>query len=173
MSYIGDGFQIPPLPLFLNGGEGGLRILIIRLSAVGDVIRTLPAVKAIKTYYPSSSVTWVVEEPSRALLESQPEIDEVILFPRRRWVEGIKSPRKMWRTMREAWQFILDIRRGRFDVVLDFHGILKSGLLSFLSGSPVRVGFDRRTSREGERRLSTDARRRGSRFPSRSRHAST
>jgi ADP-heptose:LPS heptosyltransferase len=125
------------------------KILILRLSAVGDVLRTLLAVKALKENYPSSHIVWIVEEPSKSLLESQPEIDEVILFPRRRWVEGIKSPRKMWRTMGEAWRFILDIRRSRFDVVLDFHGIFKSGLLSFLSGSPVRVGFDRRTSREG------------------------
>jgi lipopolysaccharide heptosyltransferase I len=125
------------------------KILVLRLSAVGDVLRTLLAVKALKEYYPSSHITWIVEEPSKSLLESQPEIDEVIQFPRRRWMEGIKSPRKIWRTMGEAWRFILDIRRRRFDVVLDFHGILKSGVLSFLSGSPKRVGFDRRTSREG------------------------
>jgi len=125
------------------------KILVLRLSAVGDVLRTLLAVKALKEHYPSSLIAWIVEEPSKSLLESQPEIDEVILFPRKRWVEGIKSPTKMWRTVREVWRFILDMRRRRFDIVLDFHGILKSGFLSFLSGSPKRVGFDRRTSREG------------------------
>jgi ADP-heptose:LPS heptosyltransferase len=125
------------------------KILVLRLSAVGDVLRTLLAVKALKEHFPSSHIAWIVEESSKSLLESQPEIDEVILFPRRRWMEGIKSPRKIWRTMGEAWRFISDIRRSRFDVVLDFHGILKSGLLSFLSGSSKRVGFDRRTSREG------------------------
>ncbi len=125
------------------------KILILRLSAVGDVIRTLPAVKALKEYYPFSSITWVVEEPSKALLESQPEIDEVILFPRKRWVDGIKSARRIWRTIAEMWGFILGLRRRGFDVVLDFHGILKSGLLSFFSGSPKRIGFDRRSSKEG------------------------
>jgi lipopolysaccharide heptosyltransferase I len=125
------------------------RILIVRLSAVGDVIRTLPAVKALKNYYPSSSITWVVEEPSRALLESQPEIDEVILFPRKSWTNGMKSARGVWGTMREIREFIFDLRSRRFDVVLDFHGLLKSGLLSFLSRSPRRVGFDRRSGKEG------------------------
>ena len=116
---------------------------------MGDVIRTLPAVKALKASSPSSSLTWMVEEPSKALLESQPEIDQVILFPRRRWTEGIKSIRKMPKTIREIGRFILDLRRQEFDMVLDFHGILKSGLLSFFSGSPKRIGFDRRSSKEG------------------------
>lgn len=125
------------------------KILILRLSAVGDVIRTLPAVKALKASSPSSSLTWMVEEPSKALLESQPEIDQVILFPRRKWIEGIKSLQKMPKTIREIGRFILDLRRREFDMVLDFHGILKSGLLSFFSGSPKRIGFDRRSSKEG------------------------
>jgi len=141
--------QIPPHPPFLKGGEEGLNILILRLSAVGDVIRTLHAVKALKEYYPSSFITWIVEEPSRTLLESQPEIDEVILFPRKRWTRGMKSVRRMGGTIEEMWKFILDLRRRKFDVVLDFHGILKSGLLSFLSGSSKRIGFDRKSSREG------------------------
>jgi len=126
-----------------------LKFLILRLSAVGDVIRTLPAVKALKEYYPTSSITWITEESSRTLLESQPEIDEVILFPRKRWTDGMKSMRRMWRTGGEVYGFILGLRRRRFDVVLDFHGILKSGFLSFFSGAPKRIGFDRRSSKEG------------------------
>jgi len=125
------------------------KFLILRLSAVGDVIRTLPAVKALKENHSSSEIAWIVEEPSRTLLESQPEIDKVILFPRKRWAEGLKSPRRIWRTFREIGEFILNLRRQKFDVALDFHGILKSGLLSFLSGAPKRIGFDRRSSKEG------------------------
>ena len=118
------------------------------LSAIGDVIRTLPAVKALKEYYPSSSISWIVEEPAKTLLESQPEIDEVILFPRKRWTEKIKSAGGLWRTLGEAKRFIVDLRRRKFDIVLDFHGLLKSGLLSFLSGSPKRIGYDRKSSKE-------------------------
>jgi lipopolysaccharide heptosyltransferase I len=125
------------------------KILILRLSAVGDVIRTLLAVKALKEHTPSSTITWIVEEPSRAFLKSQPEVDEVILFPRRRWAQGMKSLRRMGGTIREMWGFIIGLRKRRFDVVLDFHGILKSGLLSFLSGSPKRIGYDRRSTKEG------------------------
>jgi len=125
------------------------KILILRLSAVGDVIRTLPAVKALKEQYPSSFITWIVEEPSQALLESQPEVDEVILFPRKRWASGMKSFRKMSKTIGEMWKFIIVLRKRKFDVALDFHGILKSGVLSFLSGSHKRIGYDRRSTKEG------------------------
>jgi lipopolysaccharide heptosyltransferase I len=125
------------------------KILVLRLSAVGDVTRTLPAVKAIKSKFPSASITWIVEEPSKPLIESQPEIDEVILFPRKRWSEGLKSAKGWWKTAGEAQELIFSLRKKRFDLVLDFHGILKTGLLSFLSGSPRRIGFDRRSTKEG------------------------
>ncbi len=125
------------------------KFLILRLSAVGDVIRTLPAAKALKEHYPSSSITWIVEEPSLSFLKSQPEVDEVILFPRKRWTKGIKSLRNIWVTIGEMRGFVEDLRKRRFDVVLDFHGILKSGLLSFLSGSPKRIGYGRRSTKEG------------------------
>jgi len=125
------------------------KFLILRLSAVGDVIRTLPAAKALKEHYPSSSIAWIVEEPSQAFLKSQPEVDEVILFPRRRWTKGIKSFRGMWGSIGEMRGFVKDLRMRKFDVVLDFHGILKSGVLSFLSGSPKRIGYDRMSTKEG------------------------
>ncbi len=125
------------------------KFLILRLSAVGDVIRTLPAVKTLKEYFPSSTITWVVEEPSRSFLESQHEIDEVILFPRKRWARGMKSLTQIWGTVWEMWRFIGGLRERKFDAVLDFHGILKSGVLSFLSGTPRRIGYDRKSTKEG------------------------
>ncbi len=128
--------------------ESFKNILIIRLSAVGDVIRTIPAVKALKAFYPSSKITWIVEESSKALLKSQPEIDRVIVFPRKRWLKGLQSIVKIPKTISEAVKFILKIRQERFDIVFDFHGILKSGLISFLSGAPKRIGFDRNSSKE-------------------------
>ena len=130
------------------------KILILRLSAVGDVLRTLPAVMVLKEYFPSSHIAWVVEEPSKTLLESQPEIDQVILFPRKRWTEGLKSIGKVGRSFNEMGQFILELRKQKFDFVLDFHGIIKSGMISFLSGSPKRIGYDRKSSKEGNFLLS-------------------
>ncbi len=130
------------------------KILILRLSAVGDVLRTLPAVMALREYLPSSHIAWVVEEPSKTLLESQPEIDQVILLPRKRWTQGMKSIGKRWKTFKEMGQFVLELRKEKFDIVLDFHGIIKSGMISFLSGSPKRIGYGRKSSREGNFLLS-------------------
>jgi lipopolysaccharide heptosyltransferase I len=130
------------------------KILILRLSAVGDVLRTLPAVMVLREYFPSSHIAWVVEEPSKTLLESQPEIDQVILLPRKRWTQGMKSIGKVWKTFREMGQFVLELRKEKFDFVLDFHGIIKSGMISFLSGSPKRIGYDRKSSKEGNFLLS-------------------
>jgi lipopolysaccharide heptosyltransferase I len=125
------------------------KILILRLSAVGDVLRTLPAVMALREYLPSSHIAWVVEEPSKTLLESQPEIDQVILLPRKRWTEGMKSIGKIWKTFKEMGQFVLELRKEKFDFALDFHGIIKSGMISFLSRSPKRIGYDRKSTKEG------------------------
>jgi heptosyltransferase I len=131
------------------------RVLVIRLSAIGDVIRTLPAVKALKESAPSSYIAWVVEEPSKTILESQPEIDEVILFPRKRLERGLKSPLRWWTVPKELATFVKGLRKRRFDVVLDFHGLLKSGLISLVSGAPKRIGFDRRSTKEGNSFFST------------------
>jgi heptosyltransferase I len=125
------------------------KFLIIRLSAVGDVLRTLPAVRALKENFPLSHITWIVEEPSLNLLETQPGIDEVILLPRKRWASEIKSIKGIRRTLKEIGSFILTLQGQKFDVVLDFHGIFKSGLLSYLSRAQKRIGFDRESSQEG------------------------
>ncbi len=127
----------------------GRKILILRLSAIGDVLRTLPAVKALKEHDPSSHITWVVEEPSKEFLESQPEIEEVILFPRKRWTAGLKSPLSWCKTAKEVRDFVQALRRKQFDLAFDFHGMLKSGLIAFVSGSRKRIGFDRKSTKEG------------------------
>ncbi len=84
-----------------------------------------------------------------ALLEGQREIDEVILFPRRRWTQGLKSGKGLWRLAGEVKAFVSELKKKEFDVTLDFHGILKSGLVSYFSGAPRRIGFDRKSSKEG------------------------
>jgi len=124
------------------------RILIIRLTAAGDVIRTLPALAVLRRNFPSARIAWVVEEGANELLSDQPELDEVIVFPRAVLEKALFAGR--WLTLaREALGFVRRLRGNRFDLVMDFHGILKSGFMSRLSGAPVRVGFERGFCREG------------------------
>jgi ADP-heptose:LPS heptosyltransferase len=101
---------------------------------------------ALRENFPSSHIAWVVEEPSKTLLESQPEIDQVILFPRKRWTEGLKAIGKMGRSFKEMGQFVLELRKQKFDFVLDFHGIkewndlFSQGLLRGLDMTEIEEG---------------------------------
>jgi len=114
------------------------RILIVRLGAVGDVLRTLPAVHLIRKAFPSLHLAWIVEDLSRDLLEGHPEIDEVIRFPRRELCDAVRSPLGMPARLAALRG---ELRRRRFTVALDFQGSLKSAALAFLSGAPRRIGF--------------------------------
>src|SRR5437899_518866 len=112
-------------------------VLLIRLGAVGDVLRTLPALRLIRASYRSVCVDWLVEDLPRDLVLGHPEIDEVLRFPRRE-LRDTANPRIMAGLLAGVAR---DLRRRRFDVALDFQGSFKSGLLAFLSGAPRRVGL--------------------------------
>ena len=123
------------------------RILLIRLGALGDVVRTLPAFASIRAHYPRAHLAWLVERNAESAVRAQPGVDEVLLFPR----EELEAALRAWQPLsmlREAGRFVADLRRHRFDLVLDFHAILKSGLIARLSGASLRVGYDRPHSRE-------------------------
>lgn len=123
------------------------RIAVIRLGAVGDVVRTLPAVSALRAGYPDAHLTWLVEPAAADLLAAQPWIDEVLVFPRPRLVELARA-RRIAEALRELRAFLARLRGARFRMVVDFHSILKSGLLARASGAPVRVAYHRPYARE-------------------------
>ena len=131
------------IPMNGRAMKGIERILIIRLSAIGDVVRTLPAVNALRERFPTAHIAWVVEEKARDVLAHQPEIDEIIVFQRNRWKKGILNPLSFLRTIGEVCRFVKELRDKHYDIAFDFHGILKSGLISYISGAKERVGFDR------------------------------
>lgn len=113
------------------------RILIVKLSAMGDVVQTLPIAETLKMAFPNTLLGWLVSRDNRELVADNPYIDRVFVFERRRW-GGIAG---FWRHRREFRDLIEDIRAHRFGVVLDFQGLFRSGLLTFVSGAPKRIGF--------------------------------
>jgi 3-deoxy-D-manno-octulosonic-acid transferase/heptosyltransferase-1 len=113
---------------------------VIRLGAVGDVVRTLPAVSALRAAYPGAHVAWLVERTSAGALDGNPWIDEVLVFPRESLRDALVGLRPL-AAVRELRAFLRKLRRRRFDLVLDFHSILKSGLLARASGAGLRVGY--------------------------------
>ena len=132
------------------------RVLIIRLSAIGDVVRTLPAALMIRRALPGAHLAWLVEDLAAGALEGHPALDALWVVPRRRWREGFSSPARWGATLAEAFGFARRLRAARFDWVIDFHGILKSGLWALASGARVRAGYEEAGgrgwgSREGNR----------------------
>lgn len=111
--------------------NGVPRILIVRLSAIGDVVRVLPALHALRSRFPSAQIDWAVEDKSRAVVEGHPDLDRCLVFSRAAHDGGIRT----------FFAFLRSIRAARYDVIVDFHGILKSGLISAFSGAPDRYGF--------------------------------
>ena len=121
------------------------RILIVRLSAIGDVLHGLPVLNALRDAMPRAFLAWVVEGRTAELLRPQRSLDRVIAVPRG-W---LKSPRA-----------VLDLRRQlralRFDVAIDLQGLSKSAVAAWLSGSPRRIGFDGHDGREISRWLNNE-----------------
>jgi heptosyltransferase-1 len=134
-----------PLPFPIDNVE---RILIVRLSAIGDVVRTLVALPMIRARFPKAHIAWVVEEKARDILMYQSALDEVIVFPKKSLLRKAKNPLTLPSAVAQAVRFVRGLRERRFDVALDFHGILKSGIISRLSGAPVRFGYEKGFSKE-------------------------
>ena len=112
------------------------KILIVKLSALGDIIHTLPIVKGIKENWPNSVIGWLVGRNHRTVLEGHPFLDKIFIFERERW-GGLD----FFNRQQEIWQLVREIRRQRYDVVLDFQGLLRSACFTLLSGAKRRIGF--------------------------------
>src|SRR2546428_12884766 len=101
------------------------RILIIKPSSLGDIVHALPTVTALRRRFPSARIAWLVKREWATVLEGNPYLDEVL---------ALDLSLKGWPAAIRA------VRAGRFDTVLDLQGLLRSAVLGWISGAPVRVG---------------------------------
>lgn len=115
------------------------RILIVRLSAIGDCVHAAPVVEAIRNQVPEAFIGWVAQPGGLGLLEDLAAVDRFHRFPRGK--SGFDAARAMWELRAE-------LRAERYDVALDLQGLTKSGLVAWLSGARRRLGFDGVESRE-------------------------
>jgi hypothetical protein len=113
-------------------------ILLVKLSAIGDVLHGVPAAVAIKDAFPAARVGWVVEGRSADVLEGHRGIDRIFRLPRG-WM---KRPAEILRLAR-------DLRAFKADVTIDMQGLLKSATVSLLAGSRIRIGHARPEARAG------------------------
>ena len=119
--------------------NGVPRILIIRLSAIGDVVRVLPALHALRNRYPMAQIDWVIEQKSYEIISGHPALDQIHVFDR-----GGNAPHSVGSFL----ELCKTIRANRYDWIIDFHGIFKTGLLTLASGAGLRYGFRRPRSQE-------------------------
>jgi len=135
-----------------------MRFGIVKLSSLGDVIHALPVAHALRQALPTAYITWVVEAREQAILEGNPDLDVLIPVDTRRWRKRLRSPSDLVKVGRS----ILEVRRrlidAKLDVVLDLQGLVKSGLLTGMSGARLRIGFSRRFCRESLNVCFTNAR---------------
>jgi lipopolysaccharide heptosyltransferase I len=121
--------RIPVISKHLSMDATGPRILIVRMSAIGDVIHGVPVLCALRAAMPNAFLAWVVEGGMGDVLEGHSALDELIRSPRRFW----KSPREIWRLRRR-------LRELHFDVTIDLQGLSKSAISAWLSGAVRRIG---------------------------------
>jgi lipopolysaccharide heptosyltransferase I len=130
------------------------RILVIRLGAVGDVVRTLPAVRLLRRTWPEARLAWAVERGPAPLLEGHPDIDELLVLERRTIVAAAR--RLHPGALATLRRFRRTLRRFAPELSVDFQSSFKSGLVAWMAGAPRRVGFDRADAREASHLFATE-----------------
>jgi lipopolysaccharide heptosyltransferase I len=109
--------------------RSGPRILIVRVSAIGDIIHGVPVLCALRAALPAAFIAWIVEGRMGELLEGHPALDELITV-RRRW----------WKSPLQVWQMRNRLRERQFDTTIDLQCLSKSSITAWLSGARRRIG---------------------------------
>lgn len=109
---------------------------MLRPSALGDVCRTVPVIASLKRAYPRSSIDWMVQDDFSEAVTRHPDVTRIVPFPRRRFAGWCKP-----RIARELWRWLGELRRARYDLVIDCQGLARSGFFAWMTRAKVRVGY--------------------------------
>jgi heptosyltransferase-1 len=131
-----------------------MKVLIVKTSSLGDIVHTFETVGLLKKFVPDVQIDWVVEAPSKGLLESHPDISKVISIDTRKWRRHPFSKE----TRQEFSRFKHQLQQKQYDVVFDLQGNSKSGIATWLAKSRKKVGFARGAVAEWPNLLATNER---------------
>jgi heptosyltransferase-1 len=121
------------------------RVCLIKPSALGDIVQTLPVLSALRGLWPQAHITWVVKDCFADLLTDHPELDQIVTF----------KPNPIGGALvREMLRLFAVLRREPYDLAIDLQGLLRSGSMAWATGAPRRIGFS--CGREGSRWCYTD-----------------
>jgi predicted lipopolysaccharide heptosyltransferase III len=119
------------------------RILVIRFRLMGDLLLVTPVLRVLRQRFPDSHIAVLADAPANEMVEGHPALNEVIVFKR---PEDVKL--SLWARAARYWRVLREIRRQRFDLVINLHphGV-RGGFVTLWSGAATRVGYDRPGSR--------------------------
>jgi heptosyltransferase I len=117
------------------------KILIIKLSSIGDVVHSLPFLEVIRERFPHARIDWLVEEESSQIVEGHAALDRVIVSRRKTWQNRLIKGAGYLQVLREAMQFLEEVRKYKYDLVVDLQGLFKSGILVGLSRGKRKIGM--------------------------------
>jgi lipopolysaccharide heptosyltransferase III len=109
-----------------------VRVLLIRLRLIGDVVLSTPVIRALRRAFPDATLTYLVERDAAAVVAGNRDLDRIIAVERTRGLQRVLDDAKL------AWQ----LRRDRYDVVIDMHGGPRSSWLALATGAGQRIGYD-------------------------------
>lgn len=115
------------------------RILLIKPSALGDVVHTIPVLVKLRARYPGARIDWLITPENADIVRCHPALSNVVLFARR----DFSKRGRRWRALVAFFDLLKQIRRAKYDLVVDMHGQLRSAFFALVSGAHVRIGFDR------------------------------
>ena len=115
------------------------RILLIKPSALGDVVHTIPVLVKLRARYSHARIDWLITPENAEIVRCHPALSNVVLFARR----DFSKRGRRWRALLAFFDLLKQIRRAKYDLVIDMHGQMRSALFALISGARVRIGFDR------------------------------
>jgi lipopolysaccharide heptosyltransferase I len=113
--------------------------LLIKPSAVGDVVHTLPVLVKLRARYPEARIDWLITPENADLVGHHPDLSNTVEFPRRQYARFGRN----WSATLGPLRLLAQIRRAGYDLAVDLHGQFRSAIFALASGAPVRIGFDR------------------------------
>ncbi|MGM0410233.1 MAG: glycosyltransferase family 9 protein [Bacillota bacterium] len=116
------------------------KILIIRLSSIGDVLLTTPVIKVLKNNFPKASLSYLVEDKSEGIIKNNPYLDEVIIFSKKE-LKNISQNEGKISAFKYIINFINKLKKKDYDLVIDLHSVFRSGVFSFFTFADYRIGF--------------------------------
>src|SRR5438067_13292115 len=130
------------------------RVLLIKPSAVGDVIHTVPVLAKLRARYPNARIDWLLAPHIADFIRHHPALSNVLLFARH-------DIGRDWASTQAFFELLWTIGQTRYDLVIDLHGQFRSAIFTLASRAPVRIGFDRPQRPATPQRLVKEAYRHG------------